>query len=67
MTVIHAENGETRTYAFLNEHPNVDLVLMDIMMPQMDGWEVAERDPKTSSFQRTPHHFLDRQSHGRRS
>ena len=38
MNVIFAENGE-EGLAMLQQHPDTDLVLMDIMMPKMDGYD----------------------------
>jgi CheY-like chemotaxis protein len=38
LTVLYAENGNAGISA-LNANPDVDLVLMDVMMPEMDGYE----------------------------
>jgi HAMP domain-containing protein/signal transduction histidine kinase/CheY-like chemotaxis protein len=48
MKVFHAENGRD-AIKLLGEHPEVDLVLMDTMMPEMDGLTAIQeirRDPR---------------------
>lgn len=39
--VIQAYDGEAGLAKALAEHP--DLILLDVMMPKMDGWEMLER------------------------
>lgn len=54
--VILAENGEEAVRRFLADKP--DLVLLDIMMPVMDGFEAARRIKATPREKWTPIIFL---------
>ena len=46
-TVFTANDGEAAVEQFQNKTP--DLVLLDIMLPKMDGWQVCREIRKTSS------------------
>ncbi len=48
-----AESGQ-KAIDYLNEHPNTDMVLMDIMMPGMDGYEAAQKIRNQSNFKNLP-------------
>ena len=45
-TVVLAHNGVDAVSVFGSESP--DLVLLDIMLPQLDGWQVCREIRKTS-------------------
>ena len=53
MKPLKAENGE-RALRLLEENPDVDVVLMDIMMPVMDGYETMQRIRAESRWRRLP-------------
>lgn len=47
-TVLEAENGEEALHTF-EKNKDTDLLILDIMMPEKDGWEVCSEIRKTSS------------------
>jgi CheY-like chemotaxis protein len=53
MVVVYAENGREGIDT-LGQNPDVDLVLMDIMMPEMDGYATTEAIRATTRFARLP-------------
>src|SRR4051812_6564422 len=53
MDVLFAENGREGLET-LKENPDVDLVLMDIMMPEMDGYETTRAVRELPEFQALP-------------
>ncbi len=53
MEVVFAENGREGIEA-LKANPDISLVLMDIMMPEMDGYEATRAMRQMSEFQRLP-------------
>jgi PAS domain S-box-containing protein len=44
-TILHAINGE-QAVRLVKEHPEIDLVIMDIKMPLMDGYEATKHIKK---------------------
>ncbi|HEX6209748.1 MAG TPA: response regulator, partial [Methylomirabilota bacterium] len=53
MTVLAAETGAAAIEA-LQRHPDVDIVLMDIMMPDMDGYDTMRAIRRLPGFQALP-------------
>ncbi|MEW6136043.1 MAG: response regulator [Bacteroidota bacterium] len=53
MKILEAENGEVALKT-LEENPDIDIVLMDIMMPVMDGLETIRRIRRMPGFGRLP-------------
>ncbi len=53
MKIISAENGK-QAIERLQENPTVDIVLMDIMMPGMDGYETTTAIRKEQGFKSIP-------------
>jgi CheY-like chemotaxis protein len=53
MNVRFAENGRD-AIAELEKDPEVDLVLMDVMMPEMDGYETTTAIRKNPRFRSLP-------------
>lgn len=53
MEILVAENGK-EALEVLKDHPNTDLILMDIMMPEMDGFEAIQHIRKISALETIP-------------
>ena len=47
--VLEASNGEEAMEIFY-EDKEIDLLILDVMMPKMDGWEVCREVRKTSKY-----------------
>ncbi len=53
MQVIFAENGKA-ALATLHEHADLDMILMDVMMPEMDGYETTQAIRALPQFGQLP-------------
>jgi hypothetical protein len=53
MEILYAENGR-EGITVLQNHPDVDLVLMDVMMPEMDGYETTQAIRQIGQFANLP-------------
>ncbi|MBW7475162.1 response regulator [Paenibacillus oenotherae] len=53
MNIHFAENG-LEALDMLEKHPDIQLILMDMMMPEMDGYETMSRVRMMPAFERLP-------------
>jgi CheY-like chemotaxis protein len=53
MRVLHAENGKLGV-KILEENPDIDMILMDTMMPEMDGLSATQEIRKNPKFRKLP-------------
>jgi CheY-like chemotaxis protein len=53
MSVSHAESGK-ECLKLLKENPDTEILLMDVMMPEMDGYETVRAIRNQARFKETP-------------
>ena len=53
MEILYAENGRD-ALTILQNNPDINVVLMDVMMPEMDGYETMQEIRKLSQFASLP-------------
>jgi CheY-like chemotaxis protein/signal transduction histidine kinase/CHASE3 domain sensor protein len=53
MQCVTAENGRA-AIKMINEDPSIEIVLMDVMMPEMDGYEATKEIRSMSKFSKLP-------------
>ncbi|MDF2440873.1 MAG: hypothetical protein JWN98_1857, partial [Abditibacteriota bacterium] len=53
ITVVYADNGRSGIEV-LQATPNVDLILMDVMMPEMDGYETTQTIRSLDGYKELP-------------
>ena len=59
--IIPAESGK-KCFELLKKNVLPDLILLDIMMPEMDGWEVFDKLKANQSWKNIPIIFLTARS-----
>ena len=47
--VVEAEDGEEALQIFESGKPKINLVILDVMMPKLSGWQVLEKIKETSN------------------
>ena len=62
-SIIPAESGE-KCFKLLEKNVIPDLILLDIMMPEMDGWEVFDKIRGHQDWKHIPIIFLTARSDG---
>ena len=62
MIIVSAETGRD-AISILQTEPDIDIVLMDIMMPEMDGLDTMREIRKHPAVQQPADHRRDRQGH----
>ena len=60
MVIVSADNGRD-AIRLVEADPAIDIVLMDIMMPEMDGMATMQRDPQAAARPRAADHRGDGQ------
>ena len=48
-SILEAENGEKALDVFEQNEAKIDLILLDVMMPKLDGWSVLRQIRQTSN------------------
>jgi len=61
--IIGVESGK-KCFELLEKNVKPDLILLDIMMPDMDGWEVFDKLKANQSWKNIPIIFLTARSDG---
>jgi len=61
--IIGVESGK-KCIELLEKNVKPDLILLDIMMPEMDGWEVFDKIKANQSWRKIPIIFLTARSDG---